>query len=46
MVTDIKFYISKDFVDKLYSSCRDVISPSTNNRVMGECDLLVHTSLA
>lgn len=36
MVVDMKFYMSKDFVDKVYSSCRDVVSPSTNDRVMGE----------
>ncbi|XP_045599386.1 NPC intracellular cholesterol transporter 1 [Procambarus clarkii] len=35
MVTDMKFYLSKDFVDKVYASCRDVVSPSTNDRVMG-----------
>lgn len=35
MVVDMKFYMSKDFVDKVYSSCRDVVSPSTNDRVMG-----------
>lgn len=35
MVTDIKFYMSKDFVDKVYASCRDVLAPSTNSRVMG-----------
>lgn len=35
MLVDLKFYMSKDFVDKLYASCRDVVSPSTNDRVMG-----------
>lgn len=35
MVTDMKFYLSKDFVDKVYASCRDVVSPSTNDRVIG-----------
>ncbi|XP_042239524.1 NPC intracellular cholesterol transporter 1-like [Homarus americanus] len=34
-VTDMKFYLSKDFVEKVYASCRDVVSPSTNDRVMG-----------
>lgn len=35
MVVDVRFNIAKDFVDKIYGSCRDVVNPSTNDRVMG-----------
>ncbi|XP_050691836.1 NPC intracellular cholesterol transporter 1-like, partial [Eriocheir sinensis] len=34
MIKDIKFYMSKDFADKIYSSCQDVGNPSTNTRVI------------
>jgi len=36
MVKSIDFYISRTFVQDIYSSCRDVVNPSTNGRVMGE----------
>ncbi|KAK7065979.1 NPC intracellular cholesterol transporter 1, partial [Halocaridina rubra] len=35
MLVDMNFYLSKDFVDQVYASCKDVVSPSTNDRVMG-----------
>uniref|UniRef100_A0A6A7FZJ5 Niemann-Pick C1 protein-like n=4 Tax=Hirondellea gigas TaxID=1518452 RepID=A0A6A7FZJ5_9CRUS len=34
MVRGIDFYISRSFVNDIYGSCRDVVNPSTNGRVM------------
>lgn len=36
-VTSIEFYIPQTFVKEVYASCKDVVAPSTNSRVMSEC---------
>ncbi|XP_076063159.1 Niemann-Pick type C-1a isoform X2 [Oratosquilla oratoria] len=35
MVSDLKFYLAGDFINRTYDSCKDVGAPSTNDRVMG-----------
>ena len=36
MVKDIKFYMAKEFVDNIYSSCENIVNPSSNSKVMGK----------
>lgn len=36
MVQDMKFYIAKDFVEKIYESCAGVHFASANQRVIGK----------
>ena len=33
-VSEVNFYIDEGFTERVYSSCRDVVSPSTTGTVM------------
>ena len=33
-VTEVNFYIDEGFTESVYSSCKDVVSPSTTGTVM------------